>query len=350
MKTVIGPGTGAYKFKRRVSQEVVEVERNPSYWKDGLPYMDELQFLEVDEAFTQVTGFQTGRFDWLRNVLSAELFRELQSGAGDEWTAKETAQTVVMNFIFEMKKGSPWRDNIELRQAMAKVLCQDDLREVLTDIGYLKWPGGALPLGFPYALTEDEVRTIPGYGRDCAGDRAEGTETLRKAGVAGMDFRIHTLGFFALMNDGAILTCEQLKTAGMGCSVNPLELGAYFDMGNNRRLSPNDLLAHSIVIRVPTIDGILSHAFHPDGPRNYGDYQDATLEAMYTAQSQETDPAKREQLVKDYQRYFLNQYYHVVLGWRSGSRAWWNYVNGPVATISSSEWWPLVMEDTWLNK
>jgi peptide/nickel transport system substrate-binding protein len=33
-------GTGPFKFKQWVRGSSLEVERNPNYFKDGLPYMD----------------------------------------------------------------------------------------------------------------------------------------------------------------------------------------------------------------------------------------------------------------------------------------------------------------------
>ena len=38
------PGTGPFKSKRRVENEVWVMERNPNYWNKGLPYLDGVEF------------------------------------------------------------------------------------------------------------------------------------------------------------------------------------------------------------------------------------------------------------------------------------------------------------------
>ena len=38
------PGTGPFKSKRRVENEVWVMERNPNYWNKGLPYLDGIEF------------------------------------------------------------------------------------------------------------------------------------------------------------------------------------------------------------------------------------------------------------------------------------------------------------------
>ena len=38
------PGTGPFKSKRRVENEVWVMEKNPNYWNKGLPYLDGIEF------------------------------------------------------------------------------------------------------------------------------------------------------------------------------------------------------------------------------------------------------------------------------------------------------------------
>ena len=38
------PGTGPFKSKRRVENEIWVMEKNPNYWNKGLPYLDGIEF------------------------------------------------------------------------------------------------------------------------------------------------------------------------------------------------------------------------------------------------------------------------------------------------------------------
>jgi len=52
-------GTGPFVFKSWVKNDKVEVTRNPSYWKPGLPYLDTVDYRGISDASVIVTGMQS---------------------------------------------------------------------------------------------------------------------------------------------------------------------------------------------------------------------------------------------------------------------------------------------------
>ena len=43
-KVEVYPGTGPFKSKRRVENEVWVMEKNTAYWNEGMPYLDGIEF------------------------------------------------------------------------------------------------------------------------------------------------------------------------------------------------------------------------------------------------------------------------------------------------------------------
>jgi peptide/nickel transport system substrate-binding protein len=77
-------GTGPFKFVEWRVNDFLQVERNPDYWQEGLPYLDEIAFKPVPEAASRVNGLVSGEFDLMTtsNSLSIIDLRE-KAEAGD---------------------------------------------------------------------------------------------------------------------------------------------------------------------------------------------------------------------------------------------------------------------------
>lgn len=59
-------GTGPFKFKEWKRGEYVKLERNPDYWKEGKPYLDELVFNVIPDSASRAVAFERGSIDALR--------------------------------------------------------------------------------------------------------------------------------------------------------------------------------------------------------------------------------------------------------------------------------------------
>jgi len=59
-------GTGPFRFVRWIPGESLTVERNPEYWRKGLPYLDGITFVPLPEAQQRVSGLLGGEFDMIQ--------------------------------------------------------------------------------------------------------------------------------------------------------------------------------------------------------------------------------------------------------------------------------------------
>ncbi len=75
-------GTGPFRFRESESGRTIELERNPDYWRKGLPQIDGLRF-EILPEDTWVAAFATGRVDFLPNLAGNRTSLLMERAHGD---------------------------------------------------------------------------------------------------------------------------------------------------------------------------------------------------------------------------------------------------------------------------
>lgn len=58
-------GTGAFMLKDWVRGQTVTLERNPNYWRPGLPYLDQIVFRLIPDALARVLALKAGEVDFI---------------------------------------------------------------------------------------------------------------------------------------------------------------------------------------------------------------------------------------------------------------------------------------------
>jgi ABC-type transport system substrate-binding protein len=61
-------GTGPFKLAKWEQNQIVALEKNPDYFKKGLPYLDRIEFKVMKEGVTRVTALRTGEVDFANYV------------------------------------------------------------------------------------------------------------------------------------------------------------------------------------------------------------------------------------------------------------------------------------------
>jgi ABC-type transport system substrate-binding protein len=69
-------GTGPFKLARWEPNQVIVLEKNPHYFKPGLPYLDRIELRIMKEGVTRVTALRTGEVDFA-NWIPAEFIERL---------------------------------------------------------------------------------------------------------------------------------------------------------------------------------------------------------------------------------------------------------------------------------
>ena len=125
-------GTGPFKFVEWNRNQSIRFERNADYWRDGLPYLDELTLTMVPDATTRVNLLLTGEVDAIVSVPLAEVGRLEQESAVQ--LVKTPDEFAVLEYYLLMKSSASPFDDVRVRQAVNHAIDREAL--LATTFGY----------------------------------------------------------------------------------------------------------------------------------------------------------------------------------------------------------------------
>ena len=120
-------GTGPYMFDEWVQGQYIRYVKNPDYWMEGLPYIDEIDLLNIKDPTTAKLAFLAGEVDNLREI-DVDMAVELMA------TGKAvTERTGSGLFCFWWDSTSPnsiWSDQ-RMREAFEYAINKEKIAEAL---------------------------------------------------------------------------------------------------------------------------------------------------------------------------------------------------------------------------
>ncbi|WP_019630325.1 ABC transporter substrate-binding protein [Actinomadura atramentaria] len=123
-------GTGPFKFQSWTPNDKLVVVRNEKYWRDGLPYLDQVVFKPIADDQSRANALKAGDVD-LVHCVGPKVIQQLKddssvASATDEKGATERNMDTLM--INTAK--APF-DDLRVRQALAYATDRDRLRKVI---------------------------------------------------------------------------------------------------------------------------------------------------------------------------------------------------------------------------
>jgi ABC-type transport system substrate-binding protein len=146
-------GTGPFTFTSWTPDSELVVARNPSYWRTGLPYLDEVEFRVVPDAQTRTAGMQSGDYDMMYTASTENILEFRQLASEGQYQVVEDQSEPEEVFVL-LNTTRPPLDDPRIRQALAHATNQDQVIDVTG--GSLYAPArGPYPESSPwYAETE----------------------------------------------------------------------------------------------------------------------------------------------------------------------------------------------------
>ncbi len=291
---VIGSGPWIW---RSTEDDIGSVfERNPDYFEEGLPFADELAIRVIKEEQSLLAAFITRTVDVYRaspeswdnlnqTAVEFESFLSRQGGSG---------------LILAMNVSAPPFDNLQVRRAVLKALDPwDYVRTVWSDQGFVS-------LGMPvqradWLLTRDEIR------ESYFADPSSASDLLASSGL-GMPVRFDlTVADFGdiYLEQGRRIEAD-LMSAGFAPDLKVFNPSQYTDKVWRDK---DYQLSVGVLPPTSTTNSFLFAILHGLGSWNVAGHSDGLLNGMIDRQAVERDPARRRGLVRDIQRYLLDQAY-----------------------------------------
>ena len=129
-------GTGPFKLVEWNRNQNIKFVKNEDYWREGLPYLDELTLVMVPDATTRINMLRTGEVDVIRSVPSAEV-QGLAQQEGIQ-LIQTPQQYTVLEWYMLMKCSEPPFDDVRVRQAVNLAIDRESLLELTFGYGALK--------------------------------------------------------------------------------------------------------------------------------------------------------------------------------------------------------------------
>lgn len=120
-------GTGPFQFVSWQRDGALEVERNPDYWQEGLPYLDGITFRSIPDEETRATSLESRDIDAAQSVRLSSLLARVRDIPGVEIALGLSNGSG--NVMFNVNE--PPVDDVRVRQALAYAVDQQAVVDVV---------------------------------------------------------------------------------------------------------------------------------------------------------------------------------------------------------------------------
>ena len=337
-------GTGPWIWEETTAGVGTNFRRNPDYFEDGLPFLDQLQIKairssegELSPSQARLAAFQGGLVDVA--LLRPAEWRMLE--ASNAGTASIVSSQAGTGVAFSMNVQAPPLDRLPVRRAVLSSIDPWNYVDTL-------WSGqGFVSLGVPvrgadWLLDRAEMRSKhfadPGAAR----------EFLTASNVPGpvdIELTVRTEEQNPIYLDLAERIADDLRQVGFNPRIRRLNPSQFSEAVLNHR---DYELALGVLPPTSTTSSFLMALLHSGGRWNLTGHQDGVLDKMIQKQAAEFDPEQRRLQLAEIQRYVLDQAY-LFTPISGGSRWAFNQeVNGfyPNTSLSEYDYWSRV----WLER
>ncbi|HXH12363.1 MAG TPA: ABC transporter substrate-binding protein [Alphaproteobacteria bacterium] len=335
-------GTGPFKLKNYVRGSYIELERNPDYWKKGLPYLDGITYFIIKDTSARAKALRSGRVDVELRFLPPSEVDAIKEQLGDKIVVAKVQNIGNFGVIFNVDK-KPFDDE-RVRKAMTLAIDRYDMVKTLAPITNLETVGGLSHPLTQWALSQEELEQLPGFGRDHQANLREAKRLMAEAGYPN--------GF------KTVLTNRNIKMPYIDFGVYLISSWKKIGVEAEHKLEETATWSQSRVSRdfelmvdpygsatVGDPDEMLDR-FVTGGSENYGRFSDPVADALFQQQAREMDEQKRIQLVKEMDKRILEKVWRIQGLWTTRlevrSAKIRNYEPQP------SHWMNRRFEDVWL--
>jgi peptide/nickel transport system substrate-binding protein len=155
-------GTGPFVFDSWERDSRLIVKKNPNYWQDGLPYLDEIEFRPIPDEDTRLSSLESGDIDVLQTLRQSYGVRARELEGVDNYEA--LGNTTGIN-LFNTSK--PPLDDIRVREALVVASDQAQAIEIQGGTGVVPESTQIFSEDDPY-YSEAVAEAWPDYDPEAA--------------------------------------------------------------------------------------------------------------------------------------------------------------------------------------
>ncbi len=273
-------GTGPFEFVEWVQGDHLTLKKNDSYFLEGKPYLDgiEFRFLNVDQS--RIDALQSGDLNWS----DAVPLQQLETLKSDPAFTYVTSATAGIPDYVAMNTVEPPFDNKLVRQAVYWALDRDAIRQV----AYF----GAGESGI------EEVPTGSSWydGSPLVAPNIEKAKSLLAQANVTTPLKVEYLGlpqYPELLKTGEVMQ-QQLKEVGIDMEIKQVEVGVWF----NAFVKGEYQITSAYQERTIDPDNFYALVIRSGGDINTTGYSNPAADQLIDQARTETDETNRFDLYK----------------------------------------------------
>jgi peptide/nickel transport system substrate-binding protein len=155
-------GTGPFVFDSWERDNRLVVKKNPNYWQEGLPHLDEIVFRPIPDEDTRLSSLESGDIDVLQTLRQGSAVRARDIDGVDNYEALGNTTGVS---IFNTRV--PPLDDVRVREALVLAADQEQLIEIQGGTGVVPPSTQIFAETDPY-WSEAVADAWPGYDPEAA--------------------------------------------------------------------------------------------------------------------------------------------------------------------------------------
>lgn len=206
-------GTGPFVFDEWVPDDHVRVTRNPDYWREGLPYLDSIEFRPFADPTARDNSLKTGELDVIEQGTIGQPV--LDEWAADGMTVIDDVDNVgAANLL--LNSDAPQLGDRDVRLAIVSAIDREAFRAAVLDESF-EVADQPYPPGNPWHADV----TYPAYDPDLARQLVDDYEAEHGA------LELTMMRISGTPPTGPLFLQEALGNVGIDMEIEDLELSAY---------------------------------------------------------------------------------------------------------------------------
>jgi peptide/nickel transport system substrate-binding protein len=287
-------GTGPFVLASWSKDKERKYTKNPKYYVAGKPYLDGLHVIMIPDTAAAGAALRTRKVDLVATITDMASVRALIKSNPNIYVGKELAYQPSIVYMNQAVK--PF-DDLRVRRAVALSIDRATMLKSIRPGGLISGPVTPKVAG---ALSPDEVQKLQPF------DPAQAKKLLAEAGYPdGFTTKmIVTNGYSDTVVREAQWVQEDLAKVGIKVEIDMQDYATYF----TKSWAGKDY-AMGAGLQTPwlTADDMLISQWYSKGGRNWFNINDPQLDQSILAQRAVQDPGKRQDALKDVQRYIIEK-------------------------------------------
>jgi len=325
-------GTGPFKLVRWEQNRIIELERNPNYFKKGLPHLDRLEFHIMKDGVTRATAIRANEVDFVNEVPMEHVERLARDDKIHVYRGLDAAKIYV-----PLNTQRPPFNNLKVRQAIAGYGIDRNAIAKIAFLGLAEPLLGVIP---PGTRGHQDILEMYPY------DPKKAKALLKEAGIdesKPLEYSIMTHAAYPPLPNVATIMKTQLESLGaVKVNVEVIDRPIFL-----KRLREHEF-DQVVNMALPFIDiGARSYLLEAgEGSLNQANHTDMHVDKLLDQWRRAVDVQKQNQIGWDLQRYIAENMLMPVVTTRPTIQAARDTVKG----YQYMRGMKVNFETTWLTK